>query len=348
MIDFNWLQVVWFVLWGVLWGVYFVLDGFDFGVSMWLPVLGASSERERTAMYKATGPFWDGNEVWLITAGGVTFAAFPLAYAVLFSSLYTDLLILLFCLILRGVVFELRFQWDHPYYRLACDGLGVLASVVAPLLLGVAFSNLFRGLPLQFDQAADFYMYQGNILNLLHPYCLLGGVLFVVMFLYHGALYLTWRVDGELRRKALYMAKLTWPAFILLFLVYVALTFFWTDHFIEPYLSSKLLFAVPLLCAVLFVSSGVYLYIRNSPGKAIISSCGGILTFTLCGVMGMFPNLIPSRLDFLGSSLNIANASSSNLTLGIMLCVAAVFVPTVIIYQLWAHRQLSWTVKADY
>ncbi|MDR3153221.1 MAG: cytochrome d ubiquinol oxidase subunit II [Deltaproteobacteria bacterium] len=346
--EYEWLQVVWFILWGVLWGVYFMLDGFDFGVSMWIPVLGASSERERTAMYKATGPFWDGNEVWLITAGGVTFAAFPLAYAVLFSSLYTALLILLFCLILRGVVFELRFQWTNNYYRLACDAVGVTASVVAPLLLGVAFSNLFRGLPLQYDAAKDFFMYQGTILNLLHPYCLLGGVLFVVMFLYHGALYLTWRVDGDLRKKASYMAKLTYPLFLILFLVYVALTFFWTDHFIEPYLASKFLFAIPLLCAVLFLSSGYYLYAKNSSGRAILSSCGGILTFTLCGVMGMFPNLIPSRLDFAKSSLTIMNASSSNLTLGIMLAVAGVCVPIVIIYQIWVHRKLSWTVKADF
>ncbi|MDR2611723.1 MAG: cytochrome d ubiquinol oxidase subunit II [Deltaproteobacteria bacterium] len=346
--EFEWLQVVWFVLWGVLWGVYFLLDGFDFGVSMLLPVLGAASERERTAMYKATGPFWDGNEVWLITAGGVTFAAFPLAYAVLFSSLYTALLILLFCLILRGVTFELRFQWDNPWYRLTCDGLGVLASFVAPLLLGVAFSNLFRGLPLQFDPARDFFMYQGNILNLLHPYCLLGGVLFVVMFVYHGALYLAWRVDGDLRKKSFYMAKLVYPLFLLLFLLYVALTFFWTDHFIEPYLASPFLFAIPVLCAVLFLSSGYNTYVKNSAGRAALASCGGILTFTLCGVMGMFPNLIPSRLDFANSSLNLANASSSNLTLGIMLAVAVVFVPTVIGYQIWAHRKLSWTVKADY
>ncbi|MDR1035570.1 MAG: cytochrome d ubiquinol oxidase subunit II [Deltaproteobacteria bacterium] len=346
--EFTWLQVVWFILWGVLWGVYFMLDGFDFGGSMWLPILGAASERERTAMYKATGPFWDGNEVWLITAGGVTFAAFPLAYAVLFSSLYTALLILLFCLILRGVVFELRFQWDDPWYRIICDAVGVVASVVAPLLLGVAFSNLFRGLPLQYDAAKDFFMFQGNILDLLHPYCLLGGVLFVVMFLCHGALYLSWRVEGDLQKKAFYMAKLTWPLFLILFLVYVALTFFWTDHFIEPYLQSKLLFAIPLLCAVLFISSGWYMYFKNSPGRATLASCGGILTFTLCGVMGMFPNLIPSRLDFSGSSLTIMNASSSGLTLSIMLAVAVVFVPTVILYQIWAHRKLSWPVKADY
>ncbi|MDR1167010.1 MAG: cytochrome d ubiquinol oxidase subunit II [Deltaproteobacteria bacterium] len=344
----EWLQDVWFVLWGVLWGVYFLLDGYDFGVSMWLPLLGASSEKERTAMYKATGPFWDGNEVWLITAGGVTFAAFPLAYAVLFSSLYTPLLILLFCLILRGVIYELRFQVENRYYRLACDGLGVVASLVATILLGVAFSNLFRGLPLEYDASQNFFMFRGNILNLLHPYCLLGGVLFVLLFLYHGAVYLAWRVKGELRNKALYMAKLVYPIFLVAFLLFVALTFFWVGYF-DAYLKSPLLFALPVLCAVLFLASAYYLYFKNGVGRAILSSCGGILTMTLTGVMGMYPNLIPSRLgDMAANSVSLANGSSTSPTLTIMLCVAGVMVPVVIIYQIWAHRTLSWTVESDY
>jgi cytochrome d ubiquinol oxidase subunit II len=347
----EWLAVVWVVLWGVLWGVYFLLDGYDFGISMWLPLLGAGSEKERTAMYQATGPFWDGNEVWLITAGGVTFAAFPLAYAVLFSSLYTPLLILLFCLILRGVVYELRFQVENRYYRLICDGISFLASFLAALLLGVAFSNLFRGLPILLTpidgSPLPFHMFQGNILNLLHPYCLLGGVLFVLMFLVHGALYLTWRVEqSELKRKSFYMAKLSWPFFLVVFLVYVALTFFWaglkTNYFAVP-----VLLALPVLCAVLFLLSGYYMYFKNSAGRALLASCGGILTLTMTGVMGMFPNLIPSRLDP-ASSINIMNGASTVPTLTIMLCVAGVMVPIVIIYQIWAHRRLSWEVKADY
>ncbi|MDR2340708.1 MAG: cytochrome d ubiquinol oxidase subunit II [Deltaproteobacteria bacterium] len=345
----EWLQVIWFILWGVLWGVYFLLDGYDFGVSMWLPVLGASSEKERTAMYQATGPFWDGNEVWLITAGGVTFAAFPLAYAVLFSSLYTPLLILLFCLIIRGVVFELRFQVEHRYYRLVCDGLGALTSLLAAILLGVAFSNLFRGLPLQYDATLQFSMFQGNILNLLHPYCILGGVLFVLIFLVHGALYLAYRVEGDLKTKSMYMAKLTWPIFLVVFLVYVALTFLWAfkPRLSENFLASPLLFALPALCAVCFILSGYYIYFKGTPGKAFLASAGGIFTLTMTGVMGMFPNLIPSRIDPAGA-LTISNASSSNHTLTIMLVVAVIMVPTVIIYQIWAHRKMSWPIKADY
>ncbi|MDR1296371.1 MAG: cytochrome d ubiquinol oxidase subunit II [Deltaproteobacteria bacterium] len=337
------LSVIWFVLWGVLWGVYFVLDGYDFGIAMWMPLIGASSENDRSAMYRVTGPFWDGNEVWLITAGGVTFAAFPLAYAVLFSSLYTPLMILLFCLILRGVASELRFQWGNRGYRLVCDAVVFVSSLVAVILLGVAFSNLFRGLPLMEEQG--FAMFQGNLLNLLHPYCLLGGVLFVLMFLVHGALYLTWRTEGDLRNKAFYMAKATWPIFLLVFLVYVVFTFAWAGLY-KNYFASPLLLALPLLCAVLFVYSGYQMYLRNNAARSLLASCGGILTLTLTGVFGMFPNLIPSRLDP-EASLNIINASSSPKTLTIMLVVALIFVPTVIAYQIWAHKKMAWIIKAD-
>jgi cytochrome d ubiquinol oxidase subunit II len=341
------LPVVWFVVWGILWAVYFILDGYDLGIAMWLPLLGASSEKERATMHQVTGPFWDGNEVWLITAGGVTFAAFPLAYAVLFSSLYSPLMILLYCLILRGVCSELRFQWDNITFRWICDGLITVSSLVAAVLLGVAFSNLFRGLPLLYDSGLQFFMMQGNILNLLHPYCLLGGILFVLMFMVHGALYLTWRVAGDLKKKALYMAKIVWPLFLLVFLVYVVLTFAFAGFYI-PYFSNPLLLVLPLACAVLFLLSGWELYKKDNPARALLYSCGGIFTLTLTGVMGMFPNVIPSRLGGGANSLSIAQASSSTLTLTIMLVVALILVPLVVYYQLWAHKKLAVTINADY
>jgi cytochrome d ubiquinol oxidase subunit II len=253
---------------------------------------------------------------------------------------------LLFCLILRGVTYELRFQWDNRNFRIVCDAVATVASLVATILLGVAFSNLFRGLPIYMDAGVGFHLFQGNILNLLHPYCLLGGVLFVLMFLVHGALYLTWRVTGDLRNKAFYMAKAVWPVFLVVFLVYVALTFFWADLSVN-YFKVKPLLALPLLCAILFLVSGYEIYIKENAAKALLASCGGILTLTLTGVLGMFPNLIPSRLDPT-ASLNIVNSSSSSLTLTIMLVVVIIFVPTVIAYQIWAHKKMAWKIKADY
>ncbi|MDR1871917.1 MAG: cytochrome d ubiquinol oxidase subunit II [Deltaproteobacteria bacterium] len=340
------LPIVWFVVWGVLWGVYFVLDGYDLGIAMWVPLLGASSEKERATMHQVTGPFWDANEVWLITAGGVTFAAFPLAYAVLFSSLYSPLMILLFCLILRGVCSELRFQWDNLHFRWICDGTIALASLVATVLLGVAFSNLFRGLPLEFDTANQFFMFQGNILNLLHPYCLLGGVVFVLMFMVHGILYLGWRVIGDLKNKAIYLAKIVWPIFLFFFLVYVVLTFAFAGLY-KNYFSNPPLLALPLLCAVLFLLSGYALYKGTNLGKSLLYSCGGIFTLTMTGVIGMYPNVIPSRLAESGS-VTIQLAASSTPTLTIMLVVALICVPIVIAYQIWAHRKLAVTINADY
>ena len=163
------LETTWFVLWGLLWAVYFVLDGFDFGMGTLLPFL-AKNDEEKRIIYNAAGPYWDGNEVWLITAGGVTFAAFPKAYAVMFSALYAPLLILLFALIFRAVSFEFRNKKDCPQWRKFWDACQFLGNFLPALLLGVAFANLFMGIPIDGNG-----VYHGNIIKLLNPYGLAGG-----------------------------------------------------------------------------------------------------------------------------------------------------------------------------
>ena len=168
------LQTIWFLLWGVLWAVYFMLDGFDLGLGTLMPVL-AKNDTDRRLIYRAMGPFWDGNEVWLITAGGVTFAAFPTTYAVMFSGLYSPLMLILFALILRGVSFAFRGEVDSPRWRALWDTCLVVGSFLPALLLGVAFANIFRGLPL--DAGG---IYRGSLFTLLNPYGLAGGVLFLV------------------------------------------------------------------------------------------------------------------------------------------------------------------------
>ncbi len=337
----EYLGDIWFFLWALLWGIYFALDGYDFGIGMLLPLIGLGSQKERDTMYQVTGPFWDGNEVWLITAGGVTFAAFPLAYAVLFSSLYTPLMLLLLALILRGVAAEFRAQWKSPawqcFWDLAAAGCGFLAA----LLLGVAFSNIFRGLPL--DQN---HVFQGTILNLLHPYALLGGLLFVLMFAVHGAIYLAFRVSGDLERKAILMAKALWPLFMLCFLLYVALTFFWAGLY-ENYWDMPLMLVLPLACLAAFLASGHSLYRTGRMLQAFLLSGAGIIFLALTGVMGIYPNLLPSRLDSWGA-VNIANGASTPKTLLIMLVVALIFVPIVIGYQLWTHKRFSEKLNPEY
>jgi len=300
-------------------------------------------------MHLATAPFWDGNQVWLITAGGVTFAAFPLAYAVMFSSLYTALLLLLLMLIIRGAAAELRPQSHWSAWRKFWDCLGAGAAFIAALLLGVAFSNIFRGLPLNADhlfQGCEILGLTSNTLSLLHPYCLLGGLLFVIMFAVHGALYLSWRVGGDLSAKGLLTAKVLWPVFLALFLLYVVLTFAWAGLWVN-YATYPLLLVLPLVCAAAFLAGGHQLYWHSKGQAAFIYHGLGIITLTLTGVMGIHPNLLPSRLSPAGA-LSIANASSSPKTLAIMLGVAVIFVPLVILYQWWAHRRLGQRLSAEY
>ena len=219
------METIWFFLWTLLWAVYFILDGFDLGMGTLMPFV-ASNDHERRVIYNAQGPYWDGNEVWLITAGGVTFAAFLNAYAVMFSALYAPLLILLFCLIFRAVAFEFRGKGDSCTWIFSWDVCMTLGSFLPALLLGVAFANLFMGIPID-----ENGVYHGNILKLLNPYGLAGGVLFVVMFCYHGALWLELKSEGNLQAKALKAARVLWPVLLALVLLFLALTGHFTESF---------------------------------------------------------------------------------------------------------------------
>jgi cytochrome bd ubiquinol oxidase subunit II len=323
------LELTWFVLWGVLWAVYFMLDGYDLGIGTLMPVL-SSSEEERRTLYNAAGPFWDGNQVWLITAGGVTFAAFPSAYAALFSGLYTALMLLLFSLILRGVSFEFRRKVDSPAWRRTWDTCHVLGSFLPALLLGVAFANLFKGIPLNAQGINE-----GSLLSLLNPYGLAGGVLFVLMFALHGALWLGIKTQGAMARKASAAAKNLWLLLVPMVALFLVLTAVYTTLFAN-YL------AHPVLFAILLLPVAGLLMVRLSMGKgrfgqAWVASAVSIAGVTLFGVTGMYPALIPSSLDP-AFSMTIFNSASSPKTLTIMLAVALTFVPVVIVYQAWVHR----------
>ena len=184
------LETIWFALWGILWAVYFVLDGFDLGIGTLAPFV-AKNEDEKRAVYNSMGPYWNGNEVWLITAGGVTFAAFPKTYAVMFSSLYSALLLILFCLIVRGVAMEFRSRFASGGWKRFWDALLWIGNFGPALLFGVAFANLFRGILI--DKAG---MYQGTLFSLLNPYGLMGGILFTLIFAVHGSLWLAIKSGG--------------------------------------------------------------------------------------------------------------------------------------------------------
>ena len=190
------LTTFWFLVIAVLWTGYFFLEGFDFGVGMLLHPLGRN-EVDRRVMINTIGPVWDGNEVWLLTAGGATFAAFPNWYATLFSGFYLPLLFILLALILRGVAFEYRGKVDSVPWRRSWDLCIAVGSWVPAVLWGVAFANIVRGVPI--DRAGDF---TGNLFTLLNPFALLGGVASASLFLFHGANFLALKSDGDIRRRA--------------------------------------------------------------------------------------------------------------------------------------------------
>jgi cytochrome d ubiquinol oxidase subunit II len=322
------LETIWFVLWGVLWAVYFMLDGFDLGLGALAPFL-ARSDTDKRVVYNSMGPFWDGNEVWLITAGGVTFAAFPTAYAVMFSALYTPLLLLLFPLIIRAVALEFRSKLDSEGWRKLWDVCHFLGSFVPALLLGVAFANIFRGIAI--DAEGEFH---GNLLTLLNPYGLLGGILFVLLFLVHGALWLAIKAEGNLEARAGRTAAGLWWIELAVAVVFLVATWFATNLY-KNYLTYPALLILPLVTVVALLAIRAFIA-KNAWWKAWLASCLTIVGATLFGVVGLYPNLLPSSLDP-ADSLTIFNAASSPLTLKIMLGVALTFVPIVIIYQIWSY-----------
>ena len=322
------LQSIWFFLWGLLWALFFITDGYDFGVGTLYPFLGRNDHEKRT-MINAIGPLWDGNEVWLITAGGVTFAAFPLVYATMFSSLYTALMLILFALILRGVSFEFRGKVDSPGWRRLWDACIFIGSAVPALLFGVAFGNIFQGLPLDGN-----HLFQGNLLTLLNPYGLAGGVLFLLFFLVHGALWLCIRTDGQLQERAAKTANGLWPVLLIVAVLFLLYSIKATDLY-QNYLQYPLLFLVVLLAVAGLVGIKIFLQ-KEHYFKAWSASALAIIGATFFGVIGIFPNLLPSSInpEF---SLSAFNASSSPLTLKIMLVVVLLFIPVVLAYQIWSY-----------
>jgi len=321
-------QIIWFVLWGVLWSVYFMLDGFVLGSGMLHFFLG-KNDGEKRVLINAIGPVWDGNEVWLLTAGGATFAAFPTTYALMFSYLYTALLLLLFALIIRGVSYEFRGKVDNETWRKGWDTAIVVGNFLPALLFGVAFGNIFAGFPM------DAAGYHGSLLTLLNPYGLLTGVLFVLLFAVHGSLYAAVKTRGELSVRSAAMANRLWPVLLVVAVAFLVYTRFATKLY-DNYFNEVLLLIVPVLAVASLLGIKVFA-VKEELLKSFAASCLTIVLVVATGLVGLFPNLIPSSLDPV-YSLTIFNSSSSPYTLKIMTVVAFIFVPIVIAYKIWVYR----------
>jgi cytochrome d ubiquinol oxidase subunit II len=330
------LQTLWFILIAILWSGFFFLEGFDFGVGMLMPFLG-KADLERRAIINTIGPHWDGNEVWLILAGGATFAAFPDWYATLFSGFYPALFLLLLGLILRGVAFEFRSKDANPGWRRLWDVCIFIGSLVPALLFGVAFANLARGVPIDADKT-----YTGNLLTLLNLYGLLGGLAFVAVFLHHGANFLSLKLTGDLHERARKLARMLWPVALVFLVALMIATLLVTDLYNRLGLVSIL---VPLAAVVTLLLAG-YATIKTREGWAFVLVALTIVLTLATFFVTMFPRLMISSTnpDY---SLTIYNASSTPYTLQIMSIVALIFVPVVLAYQIWSYWVFRQRVKAE-
>jgi cytochrome bd ubiquinol oxidase subunit II len=315
------LQDLWFVLIAVLWSGYFLLEGFDFGVGILLPFVSRDGIDRRVAI-NTIGPVWDGNEVWLLTAGGATFAAFPGWYASLFSGFYLALLFILVALIVRGVAFEFRGKHPDPRWRAAWDKAIFWGSALPALLWGVAFANIVRGVPLNSD-----HDYTGNLLTLLNPYGLLGGLTTLSLFALHGAYFLRLKTSGEVRERALTASKIIAPvagACAAGFLLWTEISY--------GKAASALIAAVAALALV----AGIAVVLRGRDGWAFGLNGVAIVGAVSALFVALYPNVLPSSTDPAGT-LTVTNASSTPYTLTVMSWVAVVFTPIVLLYQSWTY-----------
>ena len=316
--------VVWFALIAVIFAVFFILEGFDYGIGILLPRLG-TTDRERRVLINTIGPVWDGNEVWMVTAGGALFAAFPHVYATLFSGFYPALFVLLAALIFRGVSFEFRSKDEAPSWRRFWDACIFWGSLLPALLWGVAIANLLHGVPIDANR-----QYAGSVLDLLNPFALSVGLLFPVLFAYHGSLYASLRTVGELCRRSGDCSRRIGPSALLVCGLVAILAWSQTDLFTRPSAIAALLAAAAALAA------SVLLARRSRFGPAFAGSAAAIALFTAAVFLGLFPRLMVSSLNP-AWSLTVYNAASSPYTLRLMTFAAAVFVPLILAYQAWAH-----------
>lgn len=336
--SYDNLTVIWFVLLGVLLVGYTILDGFDLGVGILHPI--ARGDDERRIVINSIGPLWDGNEVWLVTFGGALFAAFPNAYATVFSGFYVAFILLLFSLIFRAVSIEFRSKVTSAAWRGLWDAGFFLSSLSAALLLGIAGGNILQGMPVQQDLGV-----RQSLLQQLNPYALLVGGLVVALFAMHGAIFLYLKTEGALQQK---IERWIWHAFGVFMVLYILTTMFTlvkVPRAIANFEHNPWLWIVPVLNVLAIGNIPRAMYLKK-PAYAFASSSATIAALGLLFAAALFPMLVPSSLDP-SWSVTIFNARSSPKTLGIMLIVAAIGLPFVMSYTAVIYWVFRGKVKLD-
>ena len=323
------LAILWFVLIAVLWCGYFVLEGFDYGVGILLPFV-AKDEPERRTVISTLGPVWDGNEVWLLTAGGATVAAFSLWYATLFSGFYLALLLILVALIIRGVAFEYRSKRStaaSPRWRKNWDIAIFIGSFLPALLWGVAFANIVAGVPLEMQNGNSEFT--GNLFTLLNPYGLLGGLVTLGLFTTHGAVFLALKTEGEIRVRANKIAGQAGLVTAVLAVIFGV----WTQ------LAHSNNTVASLVLLVLIVVAWVGNLAANRIGRegwAFLASAATMVFVVAFLFTCLYPNVMPSSTNA-DATLTIQNAANTQYTLTIMTWVAVIMTPIVLVYQSWTY-----------
>ncbi len=331
--ELTTLQIVWFVLIAVLWTGYLTLEGFDFGVGMLLPILGkgrdaADTEARKRVMLNTIGPVWDGNEVWVLTAGGATFAAFPQWYATLFSGFYLALALILVALIVRGMGLDYRHKVDSSTWRQRWDWAITGGSFLAALLWGVGLTNIVYGTPIRANEAVKGdYVFDGNLFSLLGIVPLIGGLTFVALFLTHGAFFLALKTDGQIRQDARALGIKT--GLVSAVLAVVLLLAIGLKHGSLVGWVGTGLAAVALLAGILMATKG-------REGWAFVGTFAAIAFAVVAYFGALFPNAMPTSLAD-GASLTLAAASSTPKTLTIMTWAAVIFTPIVLLYTSWTY-----------
>lgn len=367
--DYEMLKLIWWAFIGVLLIGFAVMDGFDMGVAAWLPFLGKTDD-ERRVIINTIGPVWEGNQTWLVTAGGAIFAAWPLVYAAAFSGLYVALLLVLFALFFRPVGFDYRSKLANPRWRNAWDWALFAGGAIPAIVFGVAFGNILIGLPFYYDDTLRSF-YTGSFWALLNPFALLCGVVSLSMLMMHGAIYLQLRTDGAIQKRAQKSALLSGVICAATF----AIAGVWIAYGIDGYLITSIQdvnLAINPLSKTVEKATGAW--VRNydtyswmmlapvagfvgialsllsarlrSEKTAFLFSSIAIAGIILTAGFSMFPFIMPSSTDPI-SSLTLWDAVSSKKTLGIMFVVTIIFLPLIMIYTSWVYRVLRGKVTVQ-
>ncbi|PKH33235.1 cytochrome d ubiquinol oxidase subunit II [Shewanella sp. ALD9] len=370
MFDYEVLRFIWWALIGVLFIGFTVTDGFDMGVGILLPVIG-KDDTERRIMINTIAPHWDGNQVWLVTAGGALFAAWPMVYAVSFSGFYVAMMLVLFALFLRPVGFDYRSKIEDPRWRKSWDRALFVGSFVPPLIIGVAFGNLLQGVPFNFDEYLRA-TYHGGLLGLLNPFGLLAGLVSVTMVIMQGSTWLQMKTDGELRVRSAKVSQVCGGLLVVLF----GAAGVWLVNGIDGYVITSALdlagpsnpttktvaveagawltnydkYPLTMLFPVLGLLMPILVIFAsrlNRSGFAFFFSSLAVASVILTCGAAMFPFVMPSSLEP-NVSLTMWDATASQMSLKVMTVAAIIFVPTVLSYTIWTYYKMYGRLNREY